>query len=223
MRLDDHVMADARAGWAIVVPVKRLSHAKTRIAASGETSVESLAFAFAKDTATSALACPVVALVIVTTSDEQVEAWAVANGCLVVSDTGHPGINAAAKNAARTASARRRTAVLVSDLPCLTPVALASVLNAGTRHSTSFLADRQGTGTTIWMGGEGSTVSTRFGLGSRAAHSGAGAVDLAREQPDQVEWLTARHDVDTRDDLSAALRIGVGPHTAEAARMLYPA
>jgi 2-phospho-L-lactate guanylyltransferase len=220
MRFDVDVASDAQ-GWAVVMPVKQLAHAKTRITSTAETSVAALAFAFVKDTTSAVLACPDVDLVVIATSDSQVADWAGERGCTVVSDDGHPGINAAARHGAERAFGRR-TAILVSDLPCLTPDSLSAVLQAGTEHPRAFLTDRQGTGTTIWMAGDGSMVTTRFGSNSRALHAQAGAVDLVAEQPDRIDWLAARHDIDTRDDLGSAMSLGVGAFTRLAVRPTQP-
>jgi 2-phospho-L-lactate guanylyltransferase len=52
---------------------------------------------------------------------------------------------------------------------------------------------------------------------SLARHPASGARELGLEAVDSV-----RQDVDTGDDLRAALAPGVGPHTAAAARLLGP-
>jgi 2-phospho-L-lactate guanylyltransferase len=48
-----------------------------------------------------------------------------------------------------------------------------------------------------------------FGGPSRARHLSSGAVEITSAGIDSV-----RQDVDTGDDLRAAVRLGVGPHTA---------
>ena len=55
----------ARLGWAVVVPVKRLELAKTRLTQYAGDHRERLASAFAADTVAAALACPAVAGVLV--------------------------------------------------------------------------------------------------------------------------------------------------------------
>ena len=117
------------------------------------------------------------------TSDERVRATAEAAGALVVDDHGHPGINAAARWGARHCGAGRGIAVIVSDLPCLTPGSLETALAAAEPHATSFLADLDGTGTTMWCATASHAVDPHFGVDSRAAHLAAGDVDLVAVNP----------------------------------------
>ena len=67
-RMPDMGLAAER--WAIVVPVKRLSGAKTRLRLDPDVRIE-LALAMAADTVRAALACPVTDLVIAVSDDEQ--------------------------------------------------------------------------------------------------------------------------------------------------------
>jgi 2-phospho-L-lactate guanylyltransferase len=216
MRFDGTVVQSATPGWAVIMPVKGLSNAKSRIASTLTGPVDELAFAFFKDTMAAALACPLVDRVVVATSDPQVAEWARGRDCAVVSDADQVGINAAARHAARTAAVGLRTAVLVSDLPCLTPTALGLVLSAARTHATAFLTDHQGTGTTIWLADAGSPVACAFGVNSRAEHARRGGFDLVAQQPDRVDWWSARHDIDTSADLSTAIELGVGAWTRAA-------
>lgn len=207
--------ADARSDWVVVMPVKVLSAAKTRLDAAGGL-LESLAFAFFQDTLTALLASSAVARVIVATADHRVAEWAAALGCTVVSDVGHPGINPAARWAALQALPTSPIAVMVSDLPSLTPAAVDAVLAAASVQSRSFLADAAGTGTTMWMAAPGQPVDPRFGLDSCAAHVAAGNVDLARADDLRLHAIApARRDVDTDADLADARHIGLGAHTRD--------
>ena len=56
-------MDDASRRWCLVLPVKRLSGAKTRLGPPYDGDRARLALAFALDTAAAALACPLVAAV----------------------------------------------------------------------------------------------------------------------------------------------------------------
>ena len=60
--------------WGVVVPVKRLAVAKTRLGAYGDALRQSLALAFASDVVAAAQACPLVAAVLVVTDDERARA-----------------------------------------------------------------------------------------------------------------------------------------------------
>ena len=114
--------------WTVVMPVKALSGAKSRMGSTDQSSPAPLAFAFFKDTVQAALACTAVSTVVVATGDDTIGNWASVRGCRVVGDDDHPGINAAAQWGARSAPAGSGIAVLVSDLPCLTADSLADVL-----------------------------------------------------------------------------------------------
>ncbi|MYR60762.1 2-phospho-L-lactate guanylyltransferase, partial [Streptomyces sp. SID625] len=98
---------------------------------------------------------------------------------------------------------------LNADLPALRPAELARVLSAAARFPRAFLADAAGIGTTLLAVGADRELRPAFGTGSRLRHRESGAVELG---PDAVD--SVRQDVDTGDDLRAALALGVGPRTA---------
>jgi 2-phospho-L-lactate guanylyltransferase len=225
MRFDGGVAgadADTDAStWTVVVPVKRLSAAKSRMGAAGVPALDDLAMAFFQDTTAAALSCSIVARVVVATTDERVAGWALDMGCSVFDDRHHPGINAAAEAAG--ASVGGTIAVLVSDLPCATAQALEFSLRLARAHPQAFLADAAGTGTTLWTSTATGAAHPRFGEGSRAAHRAAGAVDLVELAASHASLERMRRDVDTPSDLVDALRIGVGPHTAAAVTGARPA
>lgn len=197
--------------WCAVVPVKALASAKSRLHADATS--DQLAFAFAQDTITALLGASRIMRVVVTTSDSAVASWAQAAGAEIHDDSQDPGINAAVRAAADGhARAGENVAVVLSDLPCLTADAIDVVLAEADRHPLAFLADAEGTGTTMWFSRAGTGVRTRFGPQSRDAHADSGAVDLVLVGA-QGAWPAARRDVDTAEDLAAAIVLGVGPHT----------
>jgi 2-phospho-L-lactate guanylyltransferase len=210
MMLDGTVTSGQQ--WSVVIPVKALSTAKSRMDASARDSGE-LALAFFLDTLAAALACPPVLEILVATSDVRVAEAARAAGCTVVPDTGFPGINAAARHAAEQRSGSDRVAVVVSDLPCLTASSLTAALTAAADHPTAFLADADGLGTTMWFSTDGRPPEPHFGEGSRAAHVAAGAVDLVHAHPGAADLDRARRDVDTPEALREARRLGLGERT----------
>ncbi len=210
---------DSSVTWSIVLPVKGLDAAKSRMGHVAGGTPGALALAFFQDTLGAAAACPAVLEVIVTTSDPSIARWAEDRGAVVLSDEAYPGINAAARQAALAARSEVGIAVLVSDLPCLTPAALAEALDRADAHARSYLADASGSGTTMLFGHRGVDIDPRFGPESASAHRASGAVDIAAHGPGSSASLAgARRDVDTRADLVAALALGVGPHTAAAVR-----
>jgi 2-phospho-L-lactate guanylyltransferase len=204
-------------GWSVVVPVKRPEFAKTRLADTAGSFRPELARAFAADTVAAALDCATVDQVIVVTDDAEAAEEARAAGADVVADTPDAGLNAALRHGAeavRDAGGGRReggpVAAMSADLPALRPDELAVVLREAARHPSSFVADTAGIGTTLYAAGSGVTFDPRFGGRSRAAHRAAGAVEL-----DLSGIPSVRRDVDTGVDLWDAVRLGLGPRTAQ--------
>ena len=200
--------------WTIVMPGKSLDLAKSRL--SPAATARDLALAFFQDAVEAALGSPLTGQLVVATCDPVITQWATGRGCLVVDDAEHPGINSAAHLGAKRSAAANRVAVMVSDLPAVTPAAISAALSLAARHRTAFLADADGTGTTMWMAEPGHEVRTCFGAASRTAHRAAGAVDLVDAYGEPADVWPARRDVDTVADLASARLLGVGPHTTVA-------
>ena len=206
--------------WTLVVPVKPLARAKSRLSDTADDGVRpDLALAFAQDAVAAALACPAVADVAVFTNDARAGRELAALGAALVTDEPHGGLNAAlAHGAAAVRAARPRTpvAALNADLPALRPAELARVLAAAGQFPRAFLPDAAGIGTTLLTAAPGVELSPAFGPDSRVRHRASGAVELSLGAVDSV-----RQDVDTGGDLRSALALGVGPRTAAvAARLL---
>ncbi|MCA0146503.1 2-phospho-L-lactate guanylyltransferase [Blastococcus sp. LR1] len=196
--------------WSVVVPAKRLAVAKTRLQPltgmpGGDHAA--LVLALLADTVTAALACPLVGTVVVVTDEPAAADLVRALGARTVPDEPDRGLNPALEHGAREAGGSA-VAALSSDLPALRPAELAAALEsaAGTTHG--FVADAQGTGTTL-LTSRGAALRPRFGGGSAAAHRADGAVPLTGD------WPGLLRDVDTPDDLRAALSLGVGHRTTE--------
>ncbi|MFE0808662.1 2-phospho-L-lactate guanylyltransferase [Streptomyces sp. NPDC058794] len=206
--------------WTLVVPVKPLARAKSRLADAVHDGVRpGLALAFAQDTVTAALACPEVADVAVVTDDVRAGRELAKLGAGVVPDEPGGGLNAALAHGAavvRAGRPARPVAALNADLPALRPAELARVLTAASEFPRAFLADAAGIGTTLLAAAAGRELTPAFGPDSRYRHRASGAVELRLGEVDSV-----RQDVDTGGDLRAALALGVGPRTAAvAARLL---
>ena len=221
----------APCAWTVILPVKPLVRAKTRLAAAVDgTHRARLALAFAQDAVAAALRCAVVDEVIVVTADPRAAEALSALGARVLAEPHQAppprvsadgdapdrgperGLNAAVAHAGETVRRERPgrpLAVLSADLPALHPEELGRALTAAARHPRAFLADADGLGTTLLTAGPGAALGPAFGGASRARHAASGAVELA---PGGV--ASVRRDVDTPADLRAALRLGVGPFTA---------
>lgn len=205
--------------WSLVIPLKPLALAKSRLSGTASDGLRpSLALAFAQDTVAAALACPAVRDVAVVTDDALAARELSALGARIVPDEPRAGLNAALGHgvtAVRAVRPRCAVAALNADLPALRSAELARVLDAAARFGRAFLPDAAGIGTTLLAAGPGQELLPEFGTDSRARHRSGGAVEIALSAVDSV-----RQDVDTGEDLRAALALGVGPRTARAAALL---
>jgi 2-phospho-L-lactate/phosphoenolpyruvate guanylyltransferase len=209
--LGSHVAEIAPFTWSVVIPVKVLTQAKSRLARLGEDRRVELALAMAADTVTAALACQEAADVIVVTDDQVAGSMLAALGASVIPD-GSDGLNAALSHGAFYVLERRPgagVAALFADLPSVRPAEIATALAAARNHPTAFVADAAGDGTTLYTARPGTGFRPSFGLASRARHAANGAVELNLAGIDGL-----RRDVDTPEDLQAAVAIGLGPHSA---------
>jgi 2-phospho-L-lactate/phosphoenolpyruvate guanylyltransferase len=197
--------------WSVVVPAKRLADAKTRLrpVTAGRTDAApahaELVLALLADTVEAALRCSAVDAVLVVTDDPAAVRVVRRLGAATVADAPRAGLNAALVHGADQLDGP--VAALSSDLPALRPGELGSALAAAARSPRAFVADAQGRGTTL-LTAAGVPLDPRFGAGSAAAHAAGGALPL------DGDWPGLRRDVDTADDLRAAVRLGAGRHTA---------
>lgn len=200
------------ADVAVVIAVKRLAAAKTRLAPIfGPGDRETVVLAMLVDTVAAAAA---VATVTVVTPDPAAAAAARSLGAHVLDDptpAGHPD---PLNNALRAAEAAVRPVTpnivaLQGDLPALQSRELSGAIAAARAQPRSFVGDRHGTGTSALFA-FGVALDPRFGPDSAERHRGSGAVELAGP------WPGLRCDIDTPDDLIVARRLGVGPQTAHA-------
>jgi 2-phospho-L-lactate/phosphoenolpyruvate guanylyltransferase len=203
--------------WSVVVPAKRLALAKTRLRPLTDRlggAHDDLVLALLADTVAATLSCPAVGEVVVVTDDPAAADVVRMLGARTVADAPDRGLNPALEHGARSA-AGPAVAALSSDLPALRPDELAAALRAAA-DGRSFVADAQGTGTTL-LTAVGTDLRPHFGPGSAQAHLGSGAVPLTGPWPGLVR------DVDTEADLRAALALGAGPRTAAVAARLSAA
>lgn len=210
--------ADAPFTWSLVIPVKVLAQAKSRLAGLAGPRRAELALAIAADTVAAAARCRQVAAVIVVSDDQAATAELATLGALVVPDEPRDGLNPAlVHGAAVAASLRPGTArgALAADLPALRPEELGRALLAAGAWPEAFVPDAAGSGTTLYTAAPGREFRPRFGPGSRRRHLAAGVTELAL---DDVAGL--RRDVDTPADLRSAARLGLGPRTAAIAPQL---
>jgi 2-phospho-L-lactate guanylyltransferase len=207
--------ADGLGDVGLIVAVKRLAVAKTRLAPIFSTRTrEAVVLAMLIDTLSAAAAVESLHSITVITPDDAAAAAAAELGANVLADptpVGHPdSLNNAITVAEQlVAESVRNLVVLQGDLPALQTRELAEAIAAARHHPRSFVADRLGTGTTA-LCAFGVALQPEFGPDSSARHRRSGAMELTGA------WPGLRCDIDTPDDLAVARRLGVGPATARA-------
>jgi 2-phospho-L-lactate guanylyltransferase len=191
----------------LLIPVKDGSAAKSRLGVGEEGQRARAMSAFAHDSVAAAMASDWVTPYVVGDPDGLAQLSADL-GVPVLPDEGAGDLNEALRRAAaRVVAPGVGIAAMLADLPCLLTADLDAAFAAVTGRS--FVADAAGTGTTLLVAPAETDLDPHFGAGSAAAHAASGAVPLI------AALSTLRLDVDTTTDLEAALRLGVGVHTAQ--------
>lgn len=198
---------------AVIIPVKPIARAKSRLRPELGDIASSLALAMALDCATAALNCRSVDHVVVVTDDPLVTQEMVSRGAQVLPDHPAGGIDAALAYAAERISPRGLTVALQADLPCIRGEDVERLISRSedeltTNPSGVFVADAAGVGTTAVVIGSQTPWRTHFGDRSRARHRGAGLIELTDSSLNRM-----RVDVDTVADVTHARVLGVGPAT----------
>jgi 2-phospho-L-lactate guanylyltransferase len=104
---------------------------------------------------------------------------------------------------------------MVADLPALRPQEILDVLDGASSCPASYVADAEGTGTTMLAARWPRDLAPQFGPGSAGRHEASGCLALPAGPG-------ARQDVDTALDLGRCLRLGVGANTAAMLSELQP-
>lgn len=199
----------------LIIAVKRLAEAKTRLApVFAVSSREQVVLAMLVDTITAARAADAVASITVVTPDETAASAVRELGAVVVPDgtpPGHPDPLNTALLAAWTTVAHNtpNTVVLQGDLPALQTSELDEAMAQARAYQRSFVADHHASGTAALFA-FGVPLDPRFGADSAHRHRESGAVELTGA------WPGLRCDIDTPEDLRAATTLGVGAATARA-------
>lgn len=229
---EEHTVAGD--GWTIVVPVKALAGAKSRLAPAVNASHRrALVMAMATDVLRACLAAPGVSAVRVVSSDPDVESLTRRLGAEFVAEPSatsgpvgdddhdhddddddasshHDTLNAALTVALRDVPGP--VGVVTADLPEMTAALLGRILAAASGHPHSIVADRSGEGTTMafWTG-PATARTPRFGVGSAARHGLEGGAVLL---DGAASPAAATRDVDTPVDLADLAGRPVGAATA---------
>lgn len=203
-------LPDAERRWALLVPLKPLDSAKSRLHVPAEVRAP-LVLAMACDTVEVALACPLVDLVLVVADDVEGLEPLQRMGAVVVVAPSREGLNQALHRAAAIAAARDSgygIASLVADVAAVTVDQLTRVLTEAACHLSCFVPDAAGPGTTFVAATRWGSFLPEYGPQSRRRHVAAGLVELVLPDITGV-----RLDVDTTADLHAVAAMGAGPRT----------
>ncbi|SDJ28072.1 2-phospho-L-lactate guanylyltransferase [Frankineae bacterium MT45] len=198
--------------WTVVVALRSVRSAKSRLrpASTSAQAHQDLVSAIRGDTLQAIAGAGLVARIFVV-SDEP------GHGVDLVQS--EPGLNAAFAEAVATVreqSHRAPVAVLVADLAALRASDLDEALRLAAATPRGFVADRDGSGTTMLTVLAGEPFRPSFGPGSALRHA-----ESMTALPVDVRL---RCDVDTPDDLGVAAELGLGERTRAilAARGLPP-
>jgi|SRR6185437_1130233 len=241
----------ARFSWTVLLPVKVLARAKSRLAVLAGDRRRELALALASDTVSAVLGCPEVARVVVVTSDPVAGPLLAALGAVVVPD----------EPAGRATGHRTRVGLeghpgVLGDLGGHDLSGVQDLLNAALRHGAAVAARRwPGTGLAALTADLPAVSPAELAAALRAAGTGPGAAFVpdaagigttlyavppggafsplfggasrarhaaAGATELKLDVMTGlRRDVDTPDDLREALTLGAGPFTRAVAADLF--
>ena len=188
----------------VVVPVKPALVGKTRLGVDVE-----LVRAISLDTIEAAARAARVELVLVPTSDAGLGTVLGGHSRVRVLAEDEPrGIGAAIRHALVDVPLSSPRAVLLGDLPALDAADLDAALALAGQVPRGFVADEEGTGTSLVTARPGVELVAEFGTESAARHRQLGLVELPI-----ASGSTLRRDVDTPEQLAAAATLGLGPRT----------
>lgn len=227
--------------WNLIMPVKRLERAKTRLGGLTDERRRRLALSFALDAADAALASARVRRLLVVTADPDAASELRRRGAVIVEETWCAGLNAAIEQGAaavRQDDPMGRTAVITGDLPAASSAEIDAALASAESHRRAVLADSDSTGTVFLTANPFTTNSPTVNpITSDPLVANPRAVPEAPSRvrlrplfgPDSyARHVNAGHialrgdfpglqrDVDTREDLEAACSLGVGAMTTAA-------
>lgn len=189
-------------GWVVLVPLKQLALAKSRMDCATAGHRQDLARAMAETVVATASQVPGVCEVVLVTP----EPWHLTDARVrVIAEPPGGGLNAALGSAAAAVAADRPdcgVAALPADTAAATVEELTACLAAAGRRPRAFVADDAGTGTVLLTAGPGVALRPRFGPGSSNAHALSGAIDITGE----LDVPLLRRDLDTAADLAAVDR-----------------
>lgn len=199
------------ARWSVVVPLKPLELAKTRLHELPTPLRRALVVGMALDVRDAVLGCCLVEELIVVSRDPRWRTILAGPRMRFLPDSPDDSLNDALRRGAavcRRGLPDHGIAALTADLPALTSAELGAALGQASADRSSFVPDAAGEGTTLLAARPSSRFNPHYGAVSRLRHRHAGATELGFPRGSGL-----RQDVDTLDDLADAQAIGVGHHT----------
>ncbi len=201
----EYVGRQADADFGVIIAVKNLASAKSRLAQS-LTGPERERLVLGMLRHAISVAFSAAGTVAVVSPDPAAKAAAGRAGARFIFDDTPEGHLDPLNNALRSAAVQLRASspnlvVLQADLPVVTNEEFASALASARGYPRSFVADRHGTGTAALFSTDGD-LNPLFGIDSARRHRDSGAVELTGD------WPGLRCDVDTPEDLAVARELG---------------
>lgn len=197
---------------AVLIPVKPLSRAKSRLRYDIGDDAPSLVVAMMLDVVAACRSCSAVTRTIVVTDDPGAAEACRQVGAEVLPDGTDEGLNTALTTACRTVHASNPQTLIIyqpADCPAVAGADFAALAAAASGSvGPVFVPDIRGTGTTAVALPPGVARSPHYGPDSRQAHLAAGWSELMGPG-----WRRMRHDIDRLQDLRQALPLGLGQHT----------
>jgi 2-phospho-L-lactate guanylyltransferase len=208
--------------WHVLIPIKPPPEAKSRLRTPGSPHQRHarLVLAIQRDTIDAVVVAQessslIAAVYLVTSSPELDAPWP--DSISLLPDPGG-GLNVALATSAASIAERHPAdgvVALVADLPALRPHDLLDALKqAAASGGRTFVADREGTGTTMLAAAAGCPLAPAFGSDSASRHRASGADELDAA-------ISLRSDVDTPTDVRWCLQLGVGSRTAAVAAEVF--
>ncbi len=198
--------------WDVLVPLKGLGQAKSRLTPLAPAKRRRLALAMALDTVSAVIDCPRPVRLHAICNDPAVGyAITALDAGITIHRRSPAGLNAAlADTASRLGvpSSARAVAVVLGDLPALRGGDIADVLDQAGELSRAVVADSDSIGTTVLCATGAQLLTPAFGASSLQRHvaDGAGVISAAPG---------VRRDVDILADLDAAIAFGLGKRTQD--------
>jgi 2-phospho-L-lactate guanylyltransferase len=196
-------VVSAAAPPCVLIPVKSPALGKSRLAVLlGERSRRALSLMLLRRSLRVATLFAGAERCVVVSHSEEVLRLAQRRGLQTIREAGHGGLNAAVEQALASLrrDGEREFLVMATDLPCLRPQDLASVVALGRFHACPVVAaDRHGSGTNLLFLPVGVRFPLSYGLGSLQRHVAAG--ERAAGQARVYRSAQTAFDIDTPEDL----------------------